>query len=68
MRGWKRVEGPGVEARRRRDVRRWVKRPFRRRIWGAGCQSGELRSGDSTYEMSEEGSGLVLRARQMANF
>lgn len=23
-------------------MRRWAKRPLRRRIWGAGCQSGEL--------------------------
>ena len=42
MRGWKRVEGPGTVARRRRDVRRWVKRPFKSRIWGAEYQSGEL--------------------------
>ncbi len=31
---------------RRRDVRRWAKRPFRRRIWGAECQSGELGLGE----------------------
>ena len=51
MRGWNSVEGPGVVARRRRDVRRWVKRPFRRRIWGAGCQSEELGLGGSVYGM-----------------
>ena len=68
MRGWKSVEGPGLVARRRRDVRRWAMRPFRRRIWGASCQSGGLGSGDSVYEMSREGSGEVLRARRMADF
>ena len=49
-------------------MRRWAKRPFRRRIWGAGCQSEGLGLGDSMYEMSGEGSGEVLRARRMADF
>lgn len=35
MRGWKSVEGPGVVVKRRRDVRRWAKRPFKSRM----CQT-----------------------------
>ena len=67
MSGWKSVEGPGVVAKRRRDVRRWAKRPFRRRIWGVRCQYGELGLGDSVSAMKGEVSGKVLHARQMAS-
>lgn len=68
MRGWKSVEGPGVVVKRRRDVRRWAKRPFKSRIWGAGCQSGGLGLEGSVYAMRGEGNGEVLRARQRVSF
>lgn len=67
MRGWKSVEGPGVVARRRRDVRRWAKRPLRRRIWGAEGQSRKLGSGHSVYRTGEDGNEEILHARRMAS-
>ena len=67
---WKSVEGPGVVARRRRDVQRWAKSPFKRRIWcwQAGCQSTwRARIVLSVDAIKGEGNGEVLRAMQMAS-